>query len=271
MNIDIKEVTTITGVLSVKGGFRYIDNGHPIEGVLKRDLKSRKLVVFLQGAIDRSKLKPPIFHRWSWAKDINANVLTLSDPLLYRDEGLRIGWYVGASNFDYIQKFSHFIKNILIEMKLNKDDLIFFSSSAGGHAAIAMATQLKGGLAIVNNPQTNILNYHAGHVTDLLNVGFGGIKKDEIIGSEMYRFSLSERMRKLKFIPDIHYYQNLEDTFHYENHFKPFIKEVSSIGLSFDLKIKLYSDPSSGHSPMGRIETLMIINQTVLSGFNSIN
>lgn len=264
MDISIKEINSISEVLFLEEGFRYSDNGHPIEGVFKREPKSKKLVVFLQGAVDRSKLKPPILHRWSWAKDINANVLTLSDPLLYKDNDLRIGWYIGASNFDYIHKFAHFIKNVLVELGLDKRNLIFFSSSAGGYAAIAMATQIKGGLALVNNPQTNVLNYHAGHVSDLLKVGFGGIQKDEIENDQLHRFSLSERMKKLQFIPVIHYYQNIEDKFHYENHFQPFIEEVSSLRLPFDLKVKLYSDADSGHSPMGREESIMIINQAIL-------
>jgi len=263
MDIGVKEIDSISEMLFLKEGFRYSDNGHPIEGVFKREPKSNKLVVFLQGAVDRSKLDPPVFHRWSWAKDVEANVLTLSDPLLYRAKDLRIGWYIGASNFDYIQKFAHFIKCVLVELGLDKRDLIFFSSSAGGYASIAMATQIEGGLAIVNNPQTNVLNYHEGHVSDLLSVGFGGVQKREIENDRLYRFSLSERMRKLQFIPAIHYYQNIEDTFHYENHFKPFLEEISSLRLQFDLKVKLYSDSHSGHSPMGREESLMIINQAI--------
>lgn len=264
MNIDIENIEKVSDVVKVKSAFRFMDNGHPIEGVFKGVSESNHLVIFLQGAVDRSKRELPIFHRWSWAKDIPSNVLILSDPLLYRNDKLRIGWYVGAHNFDYIQKFSYFIKLLLKEIGIKKERVIFFSSSAGGYAAMAMATNIRGSLAVVNNPQTNVLNYHAGHVKDFLDVGFNGIPKDAVDDTMLFRFSLVERMKKQKFVPRIKYFQNIADKFHYNNHFLPFFNGVMSLGIDQTVEYELYCDLEAGHSPFNKEKSLEIIKSCLI-------
>lgn len=263
MKFELKDISHFSEFRSKAGPFRYMDNGHAIEGVYSKS-DSESLVIFLQGAVDREKIHPPVFHRWSWAKEINANVLTLNDPLLYRDKGLRIGWYIGAFNFDYIQKIGHFLRCFVRELGLDKRKIIFFSSSAGGYAAMALATQIKNGLAIVNNPQTNVLNYYEGHVRDFLEVGFNGIGSHDISQDIMYRFCLIERFRKFSYVPEIKYYQNTADKFHFTNHFLPFVEKLGELRLPTQVEIKIYTDDDAGHSPLSKEDSVSIINSELL-------
>ena len=105
--------------------------------------ESTKLVVMLQGAIDRTKIQLPIFQRWSWAEDIEASVLILNDPTLFGND-LRLGWWQGEEEQYAIPSAGEFIKLVIDKLGYSVKDLLFFGSSAGGFSALMMAGHLKG-------------------------------------------------------------------------------------------------------------------------------
>lgn len=248
-----------------KGEYHVVQmaNGHKLEAFLSIKPSSDKLVVFFQGAIDRKKHTPPIFHRWSWSRKVDENVLSLNDPLLNKHDDLRIGWYAGACNFEYIRKYSAFIKKVCLDNNILEKNVVFYGSSAGGFAAVALGGVFRNGVVIVNNPQTNILNYYADHVKEYLEVAFPGLDKEQVLEKYAHRVDLVEMFKKSKYIPEIHYYQNIEDEFHYQRHFLPFVTRLLALGHESKLRVNLYGDVGSGHGPMGRDESLKIIKDVL--------
>ena len=95
----------------------------------------------------------------SWKSQNKANFFFIHDATLYLHENLRIAWYVGEVNFDYVSIvesiIGHFI-NIT-----NPDHLIFFGISGGGHAALNYSNKFPGSIAVAGNPQTNIDKYES--------------------------------------------------------------------------------------------------------------
>lgn len=240
--------------------FEHDDKGHKLNAFMSSKECNDKLVVFLQGAIDREKLSPPIYHRWSWHKEIDSNVLCINDPLLNKNDDLRIGWYAGTKNFEYIRKYSKLILKIIDDLSIDRNKLMFYGSSAGGFAAIQFGVAIRNSTVVVNNPQTCILDYYETHVDDYLKVAFPDNSKEDVRKLFGKRLDLKELIANSTHIPDIHYYQNLADSFHYKNHFIPFISRVFECGKASSLKIEIYRDDTEGHSPLSRSKSITIIN-----------
>lgn len=267
--IEINSLDDMSDIAESSFVFKYIDNGHKLESFVSFKEGSKKLVVCFQGAVNRKKVTPPVFHRWSWSELIQSNVLVVNDPMLYRNSDLKIGWYIGGHNFDYIRKYGELIKSFCEARDIELSNIVFYGSSAGGFAAMAISSYIKNGFVIVNNPQTNILRYYKSHVRDLLDVGFEGISIDEAEKKLAVKFDLISRFEKYKYIPRILYLQNINDVFHYKQHFMPFISRLLARGKELGVEVKLYSDKESGHSPIGKAESLMIINE-VLEGLDPL-
>lgn len=142
------------------------------------------LIVFLNGAIgDRSKVNLPLFQRNSWARDFSESVLNISDPTLYLDNSLRLGWYWGSMAAPLQDELSKLIFLIADSFGNRERKIILYGSSGGGFASLHLGAYMNSGVGVVAiNPQTNILEYMPFAVENFLRVtcsGYGGIRKDE--------------------------------------------------------------------------------------------
>lgn len=218
------------------------------------------LVVMLSGSVNRSLKKPPVFQRSSWSDDINANVLSISEPALMESEDLTLGWSIGTYKLNYTQAFSNFIGNLISRFSLNKERLLFFGSSAGGFSVIQLATYISPKLVLVNNPQINVFDYYKKHVDRLIYVGFPNLSVFDVKSRFLERFSIVERLKKRKLTFRLMYYQNVEDKFHYTNHLIPLLESLPLFMNDELFELKVYSDVVQGHSPLSKEKTLEIIN-----------
>lgn len=215
------------------------------------------------GAIDREKLNPPVYHRWSWHKLINANVLVLNDPTLYLADHLRIGWLIGTEKIDYTKLAHNFLVEVIKKIYPEVDEVCFYSSSAGGFMALQVAANfpLKSKV-LVNNCQTNILKYHKKHVKDLTDIAFPTMSHSDIELLYGERISLIKRYENCK-LPRTVYMQSLSDAFHLNNHCLPFIQSLNneSISNSTNFTVNFYCDDERGHGPLGRDPTLAALHK----------
>ncbi len=159
---------------------------------------------------------------------------------------------------------------VISKLGYSLQDVLFYGSSAGGFAALMMAGHLKDGLVIVNNPQTNILEYREHLVQAILATKFRGMSKEEAFNRYPTRFSVSALFKEVNYIPKIVYYQNVKDPFHFENHYLPFVKALYDSGLDpNEFQSVLYTHHWE-HFPLERVKTVPIINHwiTELSEFN---
>jgi len=221
--------------------------------------ESSNLVVMLQGAVDRTKVQLPVFQRWSWAEDIEASVLILNDPTIFGND-LKLGWWQGSEDRYAIPSACEFIKLVIEKLGFSLKDVLLFGSSAGGFSALMMAGHLQGSMAIVNNPQTNIMEYREEHIQAFLQTKFRGMSPKEAFDRYPTRFSVSDFLNSIHYIPRIVYYQNVKDPFHFENHYLPFVKNLYQSGIDpKEFQSVLYAH-DWGHFPLERVKTVSIIN-----------
>ena len=153
-----------------------------------------------------------------------------------------------------------FIKLVIEKLGFSLKDVLLFGSSAGGFSALMMAGHLQGSMAIVNNPQTNILEYIQQYDPQFLQIKFRGMSPQEAFDRYPTRFSVSDFFKSIHYIPRILYYQNVKDPFHFETQYLPFVRELYQSAIDpNEFQSVLYTH-DWGHFPLERVKTVSIIN-----------
>jgi hypothetical protein len=106
---------------------------------LKRD--SDQMLVFGQGAIDRTKHELPVFQRWSWAERHPCSVIVLNDPTLYLGE-IPLGWFQGTAERHYLPQCVAIVRHLVERMDLRPTDVLFYGTSGGGFTSLMMTAML---------------------------------------------------------------------------------------------------------------------------------
>jgi hypothetical protein len=161
---------------------------------LKKD--APYLYAWGQGAVDREKLDPPIFQRWSWAAECPYSVLIHSDATLYLGK-INIGWCLGTTAQYYLPYYQEALLAFLRVTALPPQRLLLYGSSAGGFTALMLGGLIPEATVIVNNPQTDVTRYSDRHVGPLLQTCFGGMEFAEARALFPTRFCAWELYRSL--------------------------------------------------------------------------
>lgn len=191
-----------------------------------------RVIIFFNGAVNGDLDSDPIFMRWSWAFENNLSFICFDDPIVSCTQLTNLGWYIGNSKHDIQDYINSILQHIIKLLNINSNDIIFYGSSGGGFASLMAAIRLRGSVAVVNNPQTNIFKYYESATQRFI----GNFFKEEKISDQhksFYRFSVLHAIEKYNYIPATIYTQNIQDKFHLERHFFPFqtsvLKTLSSI------------------------------------------
>lgn len=198
-------------------------------------------------------------------------MIVVSDPTFNIDEKLSAGWFIGESDNDATLNFSQILGLICKSLKISFNGITFWGPSAGGFIGIQLSKYFPGSSAVAINAQTDIHKFD-GHQL-LYQKGFPGQSDERINAIYGERLRLIENIDKLA-KNRIFIAQNKTDTAHYENHFKPFIKELPNQdydGLEEGIYHKknssftfwLYSHPN-GHGPETEEMTHLIIQKLKL-------
>ncbi|RUR57982.1 hypothetical protein [Vreelandella populi] len=212
----------------------------------KSKFKSKKLYVFLHGAKDREKNKPPYFDRWSWNEIFDGHMLSFSDPTLQLNEKLGLAWYAGNDAEHPLDTIVEIVEGLANELSVDKSDVVFWGSSGGGFASIYSSLKLDGSKAVAFNPQTNALHYHERHVKRYLKAGFDLDSVDDLQQTVLQRMEIpSHYLKNTK--SQIVVFQNTKDNFHYKNHYIR-LKERLEKERVGSFKFYKYAD-DRGHGP----------------------
>ncbi|MGO1312452.1 MAG: hypothetical protein ACTMKW_07880 [Brevibacterium aurantiacum] len=168
-------------------------------------------LVTFSGALTPDIKELPAFVGWGTTRNLRCNVLMLSDPSLAIDSRLRLGWYAGSTALPRLQaKLTRVIRRFA-----GRSRVVLFGASGGGFAALEQAPRLPRSLAIVSNPQTDILRYHPAAVEQYLSIAWGSTPDE---AAEL-PFEHEVATRYAKPVPaDVVYLQNGSDAFHIERH-----------------------------------------------------
>lgn len=206
--------------------------------ILVEDNSANTTIVMFHAAVNPAQTTLPVFVGRNFSDSLEANVVYISDPSLELNSP--IGWFAGDSHRKLQEDLSDVIRHTLTE--LGAKHTIFFGMSAGGFAALYYSNRFEGSLAVVANPQTNILKYHDDGVNTFVNNCWDSI--------EQLKASTTWNLNALysnHFPNHVLYLQNKDDHFHIENHLKPF--QLATRSKSHRLKIHI-DDWGEGHAPV---------------------
>jgi pimeloyl-ACP methyl ester carboxylesterase len=231
--------------------YYFEDNGLHYDFLWRPKTQSKKLFVFFSGDAMRKKYNPPVFQRQSWAGRVPGHCLFISDPLLYIDSSLGLAWYCGTELQDPLLRISELIRQITAELGLSLADVVAYGSSGGGYAALRLSLLLPDIAVICINPQTDISVYETRGVERYLRLCWQGISRDQARTAFAARLSLLPAAQQKKFNNRrVVYVQNVLDTHHYEQHFKPFCAaaDIDPVAANTDsFSVILFSHPD-GHA-----------------------
>ncbi|MFQ3787565.1 hypothetical protein [Halomonas sp. A29] len=212
---------------------------------------NKKIFVLLSGARDPKSHPIPKFDRWKWVDKFPGIMINVSDPAFYKKENsIRIGWYTGSRECNYIKNISYIISELAAGFQISSKDIIFYGSSAGGFASLALASHVQGATAVAINPQINVLKYNLKHVVNNFLSYVYQVKITELTDQDMIRLDAS-RMFSLAKSAKCLYVQNVLDFHHYEDHYEYFINSLSkesSVKHCSRLETLLFSS-KAGHGP----------------------
>ena len=124
----------------------------------KRNKESDRLYVFFSGA--RAQSDPnPIFKRVSYYNFMSGSMLNIDDPMCRIYPKLGLGWYYGTKDESYCELVSEIVEEFAKRNGIQNRNIIFFSSSGGGTAALHCACKIKESMAVTINPQIKLSLY----------------------------------------------------------------------------------------------------------------
>lgn len=178
-------------------------------------------LVTFSGALTPNITELPAFVGWGTTRHLRSNVLMVSDPSLAIDPQLRLGWYAGSSRQPDLQKQL----TQIIARFAGRSRVVLFGASGGGFASLEQARRIAGSVALVSNPQTDILRYYPREVERYLSIAWGSTVDDapelpfahEVVSG--YREPVDA---------SVIYLQNASDQFHIDNHEAPFREGLHS-------------------------------------------
>ncbi|WP_410255764.1 glycosyl transferase family 2 [Bacillus cereus] len=220
------------------------------------------LLIFGSGAYNSQKLKPPIFHRYSWTKYFDDSMIFYNDPTLYLGP-INLGWGFGTTNEFYLQNIATILQIIMKRIEIDSNKVLFYGTSGGGFMSLVLAGFVKGSTALVNNPQTIIPNYYQSHVNLLFKSVHPDLTREEIIKKFSDRLNVLDFYKKIKYIPKIHYIQNVLCEHDMQKHVLPFIDGLQEIneGAFLNLvKFEFYANKEEGHNPLSLEESIQYIH-----------
>jgi len=243
----------------------------------KLDLRpeySRLFVVLTSSHAPKAPL--PAFKKLTAHHQLPGSVLYISDPTLFVNRTLSLGWYLGTVQHDWAQTLVRLVQQITSKLNLVPEDVYVLGTAGAGLAAIQLACGLGPATAIAINPHTDVRQYNIAFVNSFFSKCFGSgsdvLKHTEDLERRLSAIVALQGAAETKLV----YVQNRNDTHTFNKHFLPF---CSAFGLdpsmeSFrddNMEIMLYEGESAAVStdPLGLfadiVEHAIAFNDTGLA------
>lgn len=237
------------GILTISHG------GLPID-IKFEDRGYATTTIFFHAALSSATAKFPIFAGQLMSEELPTNRIHVSDPTMLVDDNLMLGWYAGNYMQPKLQMTLRFILGALIP---DGQRVVTFGASGGGFASLYYAGRFEGATAIAVNPQTNIAKYIPQAVDRYTQLGWK-VRGTNKIGAVPAVSNLVWRY-KTPVANRVFYLQNLNDTFHMVNHYKPFIEAVRQENEVHSILF----DGKKGHQPPSP-EFMRAVMEAAISG-----
>lgn len=230
---------------------------------LVKDTNHSNLLVLSNGAVDKTKILPPIYQRISWHEHLEYSLIYVDDKTLH-DNDLKIGWGQGSLEKFGLEVKYEILKEIYKLMGYRTEKIYYYGSSAGGFMSMMFATMHKGSVAIVNNPQTYVLRYFKDPVESMIKEVYKTTDITKIGKYYPNRVSLTSAFKYYNNIPKVFYYQNRRCEFDMKNHFNIFTRNLDKYNLnSMDFMFVLYNGRKGDHAPLKFENTIELLQRHI--------
>jgi len=230
--------------------------------------KSHYATVFGSAAIPLvAKQKMPIFNRMSWMGEISCTGIWYSDPTLYLEEKLTLGWGYGTNQRWYLKDIAHLIRCILANLNIQTKDTLFYGSSGGGFMSMALATMLHSKATVIN-PQFQVNDYLPAAVEALKRAAL--LPGDQLLEE---RISIAALMRRERYVPLLHIISNVQSEEDALLQLPSFLKQLSlyDVDCTNKLQVDFYSDDERHNGMPAKADCLRDIEQDVIKECPSLN
>ena len=143
-----------------EGHFSISLSGYLLRGLFQPKM-GKKLYVMLSGGgrIGEKQHQDPVYSRWSYASLLNGSLLNIEDPMYVKHPTLMTAWFYGTREHWLLEDVVALIRAVCRHLSLGIVDVVFYSSSSGGTAALSAAALIDGALAIAVNPQIRLTHW----------------------------------------------------------------------------------------------------------------
>lgn len=214
--------------------FEHIEEGYEFHSYLYKKANANKLYVVLNGALAVDRKTAKTYQRWSWHPLFDGHVLYIADPTLFKHVDANLAWYIGDKDHQFHDFLGKFIQTIAAKTGIALDHVVLYGSSGGGFASLKLAGLIGQGItAVAINPQINVFLYNKNHVDHYLNVCWKDVSQEILHENPVFDTlnGVSAADCRILFV------QNLQDTFHYKNHFIPFLERFNIFSPSIKSKM----------------------------------
>ncbi|WP_155854053.1 hypothetical protein [Paenarthrobacter nicotinovorans] len=219
--------------------------GLPLE-ILNIPTDSDTTLVCFHGAAEKD-VRLPWFLGKGVTSGLPVNRIFISDPSLRKSPDLNLAWYAGSEEQPDLQEtLADVIRRIVRATR--GYNIVFFGSSGGGYATLALSRFFPTSLALAVNPQTSISRFYPGAVGRYMAHAW------DMQGTSMAELPASVAHDLVPayaagFDHTVALIQNAKDWFHIQNHQLPFLDAVGGCGNVFMLMDRWGPDTGDGHTP----------------------
>src|SRR5699024_1862078 len=151
-------------------------------------------------------------------------------------------------------------------LNIESDKVYYFGSSAGGFMSMQLAAMHNQTNAIVNNPQTVVLEFNRTHVEELCDTIFPGMSKDEILNKFSERLNIVDAYKNSEYLPNLYYLQNRKCDRDMVTQYNPFIRGLRKQKIDESkFTYILYNDYERGHNPLMKNDLIKEIHKIILN------
>ena len=202
----------------------------------------RNVVVVFQGAVNRAKVKLPIFTMYRTMRQIpDSTVLLFSDPTLDLHAGMSLSWYLGTERVNIHHEMARIIE--LHCKRVHATRVVLTGTSGGGFTALQTSSYLPDSRVVVASPQTILNDYLPNTVERAYSVAAGTPTPGE---EWERRTNAVAAFKSIDFARDVYFLQNSGDRHHVQHHYKSFVGAFKKSGNADRLRVFL-SNQGAGH------------------------
>lgn len=207
------------GVISIS------ESGLPID-LLNSDIGSDTTMVVFHGAVESSG-QLPVLSGQGLSTGVGVNRIFISDPSLYISDRLQLGWFAGNKAQPGLQSNLEKIIRRIVGAHGSRR-VMFVGGSGGGFASLYFASQFEDSTAVVFNPQTNIARYQQSSVLAYARFAYDSQEDLQESLSQLTSRPVTDLCERYSqpVGGSVVYLQNSNDTFHVENHMRPFLESL---------------------------------------------